>query len=254
MLEPRRIAARAVAQRMAHLLGESVGQTVGIRTRLETRVSRATRIEVVTEGILTRMLQSDPELGRHRLRDFRRISRAQPQCRSRSRALPGESGNAARGSARAGHVGDARDCSPLARLLEDAPIIEAHATELRGDDALRPAARRALARAADGAGAARARSPTRRETFCAFCRAPPKSAGCNARSRSPRSIPPYACCRCTASSTRRLRMRRSAPVRRAGARSCSRPASPRPASPSKVCGWSSTRGCAAMRSSILPLA
>ena len=62
MLEPRRIAARAVAGRMAHLLGQSVGQTVGFRTRLETRVGRETRIEVVTEGILTRMLQEDSSL------------------------------------------------------------------------------------------------------------------------------------------------------------------------------------------------
>jgi ATP-dependent helicase HrpB len=62
MLEPRRIAARAVAGRMAHLLGESVGHTVGFRTRLETRVGRETRIEVVTEGILTRMLQEDSAL------------------------------------------------------------------------------------------------------------------------------------------------------------------------------------------------
>jgi ATP-dependent helicase HrpB len=62
MLEPRRIAARAVAGRMAHLLGEPVGQTVGFRTRLETRVGRETRIEVVTEGILTRMLQEDSAL------------------------------------------------------------------------------------------------------------------------------------------------------------------------------------------------
>ncbi|MBK6596664.1 MAG: ATP-dependent helicase HrpB [Proteobacteria bacterium] len=62
MLEPRRLAARAVAARMAHTLGESIGRTVGYRMRLETRVSAATRIEVVTEGILTRMLQSDPAL------------------------------------------------------------------------------------------------------------------------------------------------------------------------------------------------
>jgi ATP-dependent helicase HrpB len=62
MLEPRRIAARAVAGRMAHLLGEAVGHSVGFRTRLETRVSRETRIEVVTEGILTRMLQEDSGL------------------------------------------------------------------------------------------------------------------------------------------------------------------------------------------------
>jgi len=62
MLEPRRLAARAVAQRMAQTLRESVGQTVGYRMRLDTRVSRETRIEVVTEGVLTRMLQSDPSL------------------------------------------------------------------------------------------------------------------------------------------------------------------------------------------------
>jgi ATP-dependent helicase HrpB len=62
MLEPRRLAARAVAQRMAQTLRESVGQTVGYRMRLDTRVSRDTRIEVVTEGVLTRMLQSDPSL------------------------------------------------------------------------------------------------------------------------------------------------------------------------------------------------
>ena len=54
MLEPRRLAARAVATRMAQTLGEDVGETVGYRMRLDTRVSRATRIEVVTEGVLTR--------------------------------------------------------------------------------------------------------------------------------------------------------------------------------------------------------
>jgi ATP-dependent RNA helicase HrpB len=62
MLEPRRIAARAVATRMAYLAGERVGETVGYRTRLDTRVSHRTRIEVVTEGILTRRLQHDPAL------------------------------------------------------------------------------------------------------------------------------------------------------------------------------------------------
>jgi ATP-dependent helicase HrpB len=62
MLEPRRLAARAVAQRMAQTLGENVGRTVGYRMRMDTRVSRDTRIEVVTEGVLTRMLQNDPAL------------------------------------------------------------------------------------------------------------------------------------------------------------------------------------------------
>ena len=62
LLEPRRLAARAAAERLAQLLGEPVGQTVGYRIRLETRISAATRIEVVTEGILQRLLQADPEL------------------------------------------------------------------------------------------------------------------------------------------------------------------------------------------------
>jgi ATP-dependent helicase HrpB len=63
MLEPRRLAARAAAERMAETLGEPVGRTVGYRIRGEAKVSAATRIEVVTEGILTRMIQTDPELG-----------------------------------------------------------------------------------------------------------------------------------------------------------------------------------------------
>ncbi len=62
MLEPRRLAARAAARRMADLLGEKVGETVGYRIRLDTKVGPKTRIEVVTEGILTRKLQEDPEL------------------------------------------------------------------------------------------------------------------------------------------------------------------------------------------------
>lgn len=62
MLEPRRLAAKMVANYMASLLGESVGQRVGYRVHLDSRVGVETRIEVVTEGILTRMLQTDPSL------------------------------------------------------------------------------------------------------------------------------------------------------------------------------------------------
>ena len=62
ILEPRRLAARQIAERMAALLGEPVGRTVGYRIRFESRVSAATRIEVLTEGILTRMLVDDPGL------------------------------------------------------------------------------------------------------------------------------------------------------------------------------------------------
>lgn len=62
MLEPRRLAARAAAERLASELGEQVGQTVGYRIRLDSKVGPETRIEVVTEGILTRRLQADPAL------------------------------------------------------------------------------------------------------------------------------------------------------------------------------------------------
>ncbi len=62
MLEPRRLAARASAARMSQLLGEKLGETVGYRVRFDSCVSNKTRIEVVTEGILTRRLQQDPDL------------------------------------------------------------------------------------------------------------------------------------------------------------------------------------------------
>ncbi|REK76630.1 ATP-dependent helicase HrpB [Paenibacillus paeoniae] len=62
MLEPRRLAARSAAQYMARMLGEKVGETVGYRVRLDSKVGPGTLIEVVTEGVLTRMLQEDPSL------------------------------------------------------------------------------------------------------------------------------------------------------------------------------------------------
>lgn len=62
LLEPRRIAARAAAQRMANLLGEELGQTVGLRMRAETKISKKTRLEVVTEGVFSRMILNEPDL------------------------------------------------------------------------------------------------------------------------------------------------------------------------------------------------
>ncbi|KAF0181271.1 MAG: ATP-dependent helicase HrpB [Hyphomonadaceae bacterium] len=62
LLSPRRVAARAAAARMASMLGEPVGETVGYRVRLESRVSRRTRLEVITEGVFTRMILADPAL------------------------------------------------------------------------------------------------------------------------------------------------------------------------------------------------
>ena len=62
MLEPRRLAARAAAARMAATLGERVGDTIGLRVRLQSLVSSRTRIEVVTEGVFARMILDDPAL------------------------------------------------------------------------------------------------------------------------------------------------------------------------------------------------
>ena len=62
VLEPRRLAARAAAARMAQTLGEAVGETVGLRVRLGSKISRRTRIEVVTEGVFARMILDDPSL------------------------------------------------------------------------------------------------------------------------------------------------------------------------------------------------
>ncbi|HEX2146365.1 MAG TPA: ATP-dependent helicase HrpB [Pseudorhizobium sp.] len=62
LLEPRRLAARAAARRMADLLGEATGETVGYRMRLDSRISAATRVEVVTEGVFARMVLENPEL------------------------------------------------------------------------------------------------------------------------------------------------------------------------------------------------
>jgi len=62
VLEPRRIAARAAAERMAHSLSEAVGERIGLRARMVSKSGPTTRIEVVTEGVFTRMILDDPEL------------------------------------------------------------------------------------------------------------------------------------------------------------------------------------------------
>jgi len=124
MLEPRRIAARAVAHRMAQIVGEPVGKTVGFRTRLETRVSRDTLIEVVTEGILTRMLQSDPELGGIGCVIFDEFHERSLNA-DLGLALCIESQEALREDLRLMVMSATLDLEPLARLLGDAPVIRA---------------------------------------------------------------------------------------------------------------------------------
>jgi ATP-dependent helicase HrpB len=125
VLEPRRLAARAAAARMAETLGEGVGQTVGFRVRLESRVSARTRIEVVTEGVFTRMILDDPgldgvagvlfdefhersldaDLGLAFARDTQSVLRPELRLIVMSATLDG---------------------ARIASLLGDAPVIESH--------------------------------------------------------------------------------------------------------------------------------
>ena len=124
MLEPRRLAARAVANRMAVLLGEPIGRTVGFRTRLETRVSRETRIEVVTEGILTRMLQTDSALAGIGCVIFDEFHERSLNA-DLGLALCIESQQNLREDLRILVMSATLDLAPLARLLRNAPIVSA---------------------------------------------------------------------------------------------------------------------------------
>jgi ATP-dependent helicase HrpB len=124
MLEPRRIAARAVAARMAYLLGEPVGRSVGYRTRLETRVSRETGIEVVTEGILTRMLQDDASLAGIGCVIFDEFHERSLNA-DLGLALCLDSRQNLREDLRIVVMSATLDLQPIASLLGDAPIVTA---------------------------------------------------------------------------------------------------------------------------------
>jgi ATP-dependent helicase HrpB len=124
MLEPRRIAARAVANRMAALLGEAVGRRVGFRTRLETQVSASTRIEVVTEGILTRMLQEDSGLSGIGCVIFDEFHERSLNA-DLGLALCIESQQNLREDLRILVMSATLDLKPLLSLLDDAPVVSA---------------------------------------------------------------------------------------------------------------------------------
>ncbi|OSP55693.1 ATP-dependent helicase HrpB [Pseudoruegeria sp. SK021] len=122
MLEPRRLATRASAERMAHTLGEDVGQTVGYRMRGEAKVSDATRIEVVTEGILTRRLQGDPGLDGVGLVIFDEFHERSLQA-DLGLALTWEVRNALRDDLKLLVMSATLDAAPVAALLDDAPMV-----------------------------------------------------------------------------------------------------------------------------------
>jgi ATP-dependent helicase HrpB len=122
MLEPRRLATRASAERMAEALGEPVGQTVGYRMRGEARVGPATRIEVVTEGILTRMLQADPGLGGIGCVIFDEFHERSLNA-DLGLALSWEARGALRPDLKLLVMSATLDAGPVAALLEGAPLV-----------------------------------------------------------------------------------------------------------------------------------
>ena len=122
MLEPRRLAARAVTHRMAQLIGERAGDTVGYRVRRDTRIGPRTRIEVVTEGILTRMLQKDPTLDGVGLLIFDEFHERSIHADT-GLALALHSRSLVRPDLRILVMSATMDGARVARLLRDAPII-----------------------------------------------------------------------------------------------------------------------------------
>jgi ATP-dependent helicase HrpB len=122
MLEPRRLAARAAAHRMASLLGERVGEAVGYRVRRDTRVGPTTRIEVVTEGVLTRMLNTDPTLEGVGLVIFDEFHERSIHA-DLGLALTRHTQKLVRGELRILVMSATLDGAPVARLMGGAPII-----------------------------------------------------------------------------------------------------------------------------------
>lgn len=146
MLEPRRLAARAAAHYMAAQLGEAVGQTVGYRMRLDTRIGPRTRIEVVTEGVLTRLLQSDAALSDYGLVIFDEFHERSLHA-DLALALCLEAHQALRPDLRLLVMSATLDGAAVARLLSNAPRltsegrsfpVETHYRALAGREHIEP--------------------------------------------------------------------------------------------------------------------
>lgn len=134
MLEPRRLAARAAAAFMSRQLGEVVGETVGYRVQLDSRTGPATRIEVVTEGVLTRLLQNDPELADYGAVIFDEFHERSLQA-DLGLALALDSQEGLRPDLRLLVMSATLDGDRIAGLLNDAPVItsqgRSHPVEVR---------------------------------------------------------------------------------------------------------------------------
>ncbi|MFN2362386.1 MAG: ATP-dependent helicase HrpB [Marinobacter sp.] len=140
MLEPRRLAARSAARYMAGQMDEQAGQTVGYRTRLDTRVSSATVIEVVTEGILTRLIQSDPALEDYAVVIFDEFHERSLQA-DLGLALVRESRQALREDLRVIVMSATLDTAPIARLLGNVPVLTSEGRAFLVEVSYRPALR-----------------------------------------------------------------------------------------------------------------
>ncbi|MDC0661006.1 ATP-dependent helicase HrpB [Marinobacter sp. SS21] len=142
MLEPRRLAARSAARYMARQLGEQPGQSVGYRTRLDTKVSAQTRIEVVTEGILTRLIQDDPALEAYAAVLFDEFHERSLQA-DLGLALVRECQQALREDLRVVVMSATLDTAPIARLLGEVPILTSEGRSFPVDILYRPLPRNA---------------------------------------------------------------------------------------------------------------
>ena len=232
MLEPRRLAARAAARCMARPSGEEAGATVGYRIRLDTRVASRTRIEVVTEGILTRMSAGS------RARGVGLVIFDEFHERSLHAdlglALALETQAILRPDLRILVMSATLDGERVAALLGDAPVVTSEGRRFpvemryargRADGASRPRVARAIAARCDDDGDVLVFLPGAGEIR--------RVAVLLGGSEQPRSCP------CTAPSRPAQQDRRSVPMPAGAARWCWPPPSPRPASPSTACAsWS----------------
>ncbi len=234
MLEPRRIAARASAARMAWLLGERVGETVGYQIRFEKKLTAATRIEVITEGLLTRRLQADPELPGVGLVIFDEFH---------ERSLDADLALALTLDARANLNDSLRllvmsatlDTQRESALFNNAEIIESGGKLAFPVDVRYHAAARRRRYWARRWPRPRSRPcPKPRATSSPSYRAAARSAAHSARSRRGWRIG-CICSRCSATCPAPSRTPPCNPPPTAAARSSSPPTSPRPASPWKGC-------------------
>ncbi|QBM18585.1 hypothetical protein MARI_27260 [Marinobacter sp. JH2] len=137
MLEPRRLAARSAARFMAKRLGQAPGQIVGYRTRLDTNVSANTKIEVVTEGILTRLIQNDPMLEDYAAVLFDEFHERSLQA-DLGLALVRETQQALREDLRILVMSATLDTAPIAKVLGDVPVISSEGRAFPVDVMYRP--------------------------------------------------------------------------------------------------------------------